>query len=233
MRSWIGTGVTVLVLVFVMVFAWRVVHYANLIQEGRFETQGLSFVDELTISEAALAVPITDGAYDVVTEDDPQLGSPDARVTIVEFADFGCPYSRKSSFVLRSLAQQYSEDVRYIYRDFPIVELHPQAERAAEAAECANVQGKFWEYHDKLYLNQTDLSDARLIEYAREVNLDADAFANCLESGQFEAEVAEDYAAGIEAGVRGTPTFFINGNQIPGSIPEDVLDAVIQNILES
>ena len=167
----------------------------------------------------------------MVTDNDPSLGSPDAKVTIVEFADFGCPYSRKSSYVIRALARKYGDEVRFIYRDFPITELHPQAKQTAQAANCAGDQDKFWEYHDKVYLNQNDLSDEKLVEFAEEINLDMDEFQSCFEEGAFTEEIDEDYQDGFDAGVRGTPTFFINGNRVPGSIPEDILDTLIQRIL--
>src|SRR4029079_17144765 len=97
-------------------------------------------------------------------------------VTIVEFADFGCPYSRASSFIMRSLARKYGDQIRYVYRDFPIEELHPGATLAAEAGDCAQEQNKFWEFHDKLYLNQTDLRQERLVQLAQEKNMNVEPF---------------------------------------------------------
>jgi len=222
---------TVAVLALLAGLTWRTVYYARLIQTGQLTRGDLAFLDAYSPSTAAAATPLPQGEIDVTSPDDPSIGSPDAKVTIVEFADFGCPYSRESSFVVRSLAQKYGDDVHFIYRDFPIVELHTDAEIAAEAGECADEQGKFWEYHDKLYLNQTDLSEDHLIDLARETNLDVAAFTYCLKSGRYEKEVEEDMTAGVAAGVHGTPTFFINGNRIPGAIPENILDALIQRAL--
>ncbi len=231
LRSWIGTVVTLLVLVFILIFTWRVLHYASLLRSGELTVDDLAFVQELSISKEALQTPIPDGDFDVATDDDPSLGSEDAEITIVEFADFGCPYSRKSSYIIRALARKYEDKVRFVYRDFPIDELHPEARLAAEAGNCAADQGKFWEYHDKLYQNQTDLSENKLMQFAKELDLDTNKFQSCLQSGRHAQEVEEDYQDGLDAGVRGTPTFFINGNRIPGSIPEDVLDAIIQRLL--
>lgn len=231
MRNWIATGITLAVLLAIGLFTYRIVYFVNLINSGELRIEDLRFGQARTLSSALAAAPVPDGEFDVASEDDPRLGNADARVEIIEFADFGCPFSRKSSFVIRALAQKYGDRISYQYRDFPIVEIHPHAQLAAEAGECARLQDKFWEYHDKLYLNQFDHSRDRLITYAKEINMDTNAFAKCLDGGIFKQEVLEDYADGVEAGVRGTPTFFINGNRIPGSIPERDLEAIIENVL--
>lgn len=232
-HNWIAVAATLLVLAALCLFTWRVVYYAQLIRSGDISGSDLSFLSSYTVNTALASTPLPDGQFDVRSADDPSLGSADATVQIVEFADFGCPYSRESSFVMRALAAAYGDKIHYEYRDFPITELHPQAEHAAEAAQCAAAQGKFWEYHDKLYVNQTDLRDEQLVQYAEELNLDTDAFAKCLSSGQFHDEVTADYNDGAAAGVRGTPTFFVNGNRIPGSIPQDVLTQLIDRALVS
>jgi len=231
-RNIIATLATLVVLAALSFFAWRVLHFVNLINAGEFTIDDFAFVQDYTFDEEVMLLPMPQGEFDVVDANDPSLGSPGAKVTIVEFADFGCPYSRKSSFVLRALARKYGDQVNYIYRDFPIEEIHPGATLASEAGECAKNQNKFWEFHDKLYLNQSDISREALLDYAAQINLDVDAFEGCLSARVFEEEVAEDYQAGLDAGVRGTPTFFINGNRVPGSIPEDILDGIIQGIIE-
>jgi protein-disulfide isomerase len=233
-RSIIATIFTLLFLVGVGWFAWRVYYYADQIKSGKLSAEELEFSDQQSINRqlASMPLPSDDGRVRPETQDQPSLGSPEAAVTIVEFADFGCPYSRESSFVVRGLAQRYGDRVHYVYRDFPVTELHPRAKDAAQAAECARDQGKFWQYHDKLYQNQTRLSDAALSQYARQINLDMDQFKECIESDKHMEEVESDYQAGIDAGVRGTPTFFINGIRIPGSIPEETLDILINRLLE-
>ncbi|MBI4256877.1 DsbA family protein [Candidatus Uhrbacteria bacterium] len=230
-RGVIATIGTLAVLVVLGIFVVRVVYYTKLIRSGELDPSSLSFTSAYSVSAALAGQPIEDGTFDLATVYDPSLGSRTAAVTIVEFADFGCPYSRESSFVIRELALQYPEDVRFIYRDFPLSDIHPIAQKAAEAGECAQDQGKFWEYHDKLYQNQNDLTQDRLVEFAAELNMNAYQFETCLDSGRYADEVIEDYQAGVEAGVRGTPTFFINGNRIAGAIPKDILDAVIQSVL--
>ncbi|OGL95426.1 hypothetical protein A2348_02150 [Candidatus Uhrbacteria bacterium RIFOXYB12_FULL_58_10] len=232
-RNAVAAVVTVLVLTLLSGFAWRVYHYASLIQSGELTEADLVFTQRYTASEAIASAPISEGEFDVVTSDDPSLGSENAALTIVEFADFGCPYSREESFVVRSMAALFGDRVRIVYRDFPILELHPEALAASEAAECAAEQGRFWEYHDKLYANQTDHSDDALIRYATELNLNAGEFKRCLSSNRNLREIDEDYADGVEAGVRGTPTFFFNGIRIPGAIPEDTFMKLIERFTVS
>lgn len=229
-RSWVAGIATLVVLLLLGIFVARVWYYAGALRSGTLDASAFNFIGSQTLSATLAAQPVKDGTFDVATTDDPRLGRADAPVTIVEFADFGCPYSRESSFVVRELAAKYPEFVRFIYRDFPIVELHPIAQKAAEAAQCAQDQGTFWEYHDKLYQNQNDLSEDRLVEFATELNMNTFQFESCLSSGRYADEVIEDYQAGVAAGVRGTPTFFINGNRIAGAIPKEILEALIQSV---
>jgi protein-disulfide isomerase len=230
-RSLIAAAITIVVLVLLAIFVWRVLYFSELIRSGDISGSGLSFTEEFSTSVVLASQPVADGTFAVTTTDDPSLGNLEAPVIIVEFADFGCPYSRESSFVVRELATQYPDKVRFVYRDFPLTELHPIAQKAAEAGECAQDQGMFWEYHDKLYQNQSTLTESRLVEFAVELNMNSYQFELCLNSGRYANEVLGDYEDGLEAGVRGTPTFFINGNRIAGAIPQDILDALIQSIL--
>ena len=226
-----ATVITIFVLGIVGVFAWRVLYFVELLRSGDLTAEDLSFVSEQSLSAQLAALPLVEGKIDVESDDDPSIGQRAAAVTIVEFGDFGCPYSRASSFVVRALARTHRDNVRLIYRDFPIDELHPDARLAAEAGGCANEQGKFWEYHDKVYVNQTDLRKEKLVQFAQELDLQMDKFRVCLESGRYAAEVRDDYASGVAAGVRGTPTFFVNGVRIPGAIPEEVFEKLIRNFL--
>ncbi|NQV90385.1 DsbA family protein [Candidatus Uhrbacteria bacterium] len=230
-RSWVATIVTLFVLALLGLFASRILYYADLIRSGEIDSRTLDFTQSFSTSSTLASQAIVDGAFDLTTTDDPSLGKTSAPIVIVEFADFGCPYSQESSYVVRELALKYPDSIQFIYRDFPLTELHPIAQKAAEAGECADDQGKFWEYHDKLYQNQNSLTEDRLVEFAESLNMNVFQFESCMKSGRYTAEVLEDYQAGIEAGVRGTPTFFINGNRIPGSIPADIFEALIQSVL--
>lgn len=232
-RLW-PTLVFVAVLVLAGIFAWRVFSLYRQIQTGEINP-ALGYTSSsftpATESFRALAKTGSSTTVAVATKDDPSLGSPQAPLTIVEFADFGCPWSQEVSTVLSAIARQYSDKVQIIYRDFPMDDLHPQARLAAEAGECAKAQGKFWEMHDVMFTNQNDLSSTALMGYAEEAGLNTQAFATCLNSGTFTAEVLADVAAGQQAGVVGTPTFFFNGVKVEGSIPFSIFDALVNAFL--
>ena len=155
----------------------------------------------------------------VTFETAPIWGPTNAKVTIVEFSDFQCPYCEifyKQTYPL--IKQKYGDKIRFAYRHFPIPSLHPDAERAALAAECANEQGKFWDYHDALFGNQQDLSRDALIKYAGQVKVtNIQQFTSCLDTQKYMTKVQTDVNAGMGYYVSGTPTFFINGNILVGA----------------
>jgi protein-disulfide isomerase len=231
-RSWIATAVTLIVLTFLIVFAARVYSYVQKIQNGEIDLSTYNFVNRFTGDLALSSAPIGTGTFDVLSTDDPTLGNPDARLTIVEFADFQCPYSQEASRTMRELASKYPDDLFYVYRDLPLTDIHPLSVMAALAGQCAHEQDKFWEYHDKVYQNQLSLTEESFLAFARELNLNSQQFSTCLTSERYKDEVAEDLEAGIEAGVRGTPTFFVNGNRIPGAIPGEVMEAIVQSVIQ-
>lgn len=151
--------------------------------------------------------------------DDPSFGPADAPVQIVAFEDFQCPYCGKEFPIIRVVRELANNgDVHFVYRDFPLSDLHANAQKAAEAGQCAFAQGKFWEFHDVLFTQQDRLSIADLEKVATIIGLDAQLFNECLESGEYEQEVLSDFADGVALGVAGTPTFFFNGNRVSGVI---------------
>ncbi len=150
---------------------------------------------------------------------DPSLGNPQASLQIVEFSDFQCPYCAQAHSIIKQLLRSYPNDVYFIYRDFPIIDIHPQAQLAAEAAQCAFDQEKFWEYHDLLFQNQDKLDLGYLLIYAQRLNLDLEKFTSCLEIGKYRNEVQQDMSDAYDLGVRATPTFFINGQKLEGVVP--------------
>jgi protein-disulfide isomerase len=170
--------------------------------------------------------------FNVLAEDSPSLGSKSAPVTIVEFSDFECSLSRQAFPIIREMVSIYGNNLRYIYRHFPLDSIHPDAFNAALAAECANEQGKFWAYHDKLFLNQDKLDIDSLKSYAVETGLDAARFNNCLDGGQYREKINRDLSDGIFAGVGGTPTWFIDGVKVEGVIPADVFRKIIDEQIE-
>jgi protein-disulfide isomerase len=156
--------------------------------------------------------------------DAPMLGSADAPVTIVEFSDYQCPFCQRFfATTLPVLRRDYidSGKVRYVFRDYPIDQLHPQARKAAEAAHCAGERGKYWEMHDALFRNSGALAPPQLAEHARAVGLDGAKFEECLSSGRHSARVQRGLVDGAAAGVQGTPGFVI-GRTKAGVVVEGV-----------
>ena len=146
-------------------------------------------------------------------------GPGDAPVTIVEFTDFQCPYCKGVVPTLKELVTKYSDQVRWVFRDFPIAQLHPDAQLVHEAARCAGEQGKFWLYHDLAFEKAPAATPAHLRQYAAEVGLEAAAFSQCLDSHKHAPAVAADIETGAKLGITGTPTFFINGAILVGNQP--------------
>jgi len=175
--------------------------------------------------------------------DAPVLGRADAPVTLVEFSDYQCPYCRIFfSDTLPTLKREYIDTgkLRYVFRDYPLDQMHPQARKAAEAAHCAGEQGKYWEMHDLLFQNQQTLASPQLSEHARNLGLDGATFDACLESAKYAARVKESQSNGAEAGVRGTPGFIlaktqpgdsVEGTPVRGAQPIDAFRKLIDQIL--
>ncbi len=159
----------------------------------------------------------------------PVRGSPDAKVTIVEFSDFECPFCQRAEPTVRQVMNDYAGKVRLVYMQFPL-SFHPNAQKAAEANECAGDQGKFWEYHDKLF-DSARLDAPSLKSQAAALGLDVVKFNSCLDSGANAAKVAAMQGMGSQNGVSGTPTFFINGQPLVGAQPYSNFKAVLDQQL--
>jgi predicted DsbA family dithiol-disulfide isomerase/Skp family chaperone for outer membrane proteins len=165
---------------------------------------------------------------EVATAGYPSRGPAGAPVTIVEFSDFECPFCGGLYPTLKTIEAAYPDTVRLVYRQFPLRNIHPHAEKAAEASLCANEQGHFWDMHDSMFGNQQQLTVAALKKRAADLKLDAAAFDACLDSGRETAAIDKDMAEGAGAGVTGTPTMFINGRFLPGNRPY----ADIKNLID-
>jgi protein-disulfide isomerase len=165
-----------------------------------------------------------------VSADGPSRGPANAAVTIVEFSDFECPFCKRAAATIDQIMERHKDHVRLVFRHYPLPS-HQNARRAAEAATCANRDGKFWAYHDLLFRNQNALGDDDLKKYAREAGLDEAAFAACLSSGTASAVVDKDTADGEAVGVNGTPAFFINGRPLSGAQPYNVFEEAIEEAL--
>jgi protein-disulfide isomerase len=162
--------------------------------------------------------------------DSPARGSQDALVTIVEWADFQCPYSARVTPTLAALLQTYPREVRLVFKHAPL-ENHPNALPAALAAEAAKAQGKFWEFHDLAFQHQADLSPGKYEEWARELHLNLDQFRKDRDAPETHARVLADAGYGAKVGVNGTPTFFIDGRQLVGAQPVESFRALVEDEL--
>ncbi len=161
-----------------------------------------------------------------IPADSPAFGPATAKVTIVEWSDFECPFCSRVGPTLAKIKEAYPKDVRVVFRHQPL-SFHANAKLAAEAAHAAHEQGKFWEYHDKLFANQKALDRASLEKYAQELGLNVSKFKAALDQGKFKAKVEADAAAGVAVGANGTPTFFINGREFVGAQPFESFKRVI------
>lgn len=232
-HRWWPALVTFLVLLVVALFVWRILYYFDLIKSGQVAETRLEQARNMTVSQlSAAAAATSDQVIDFSLAEEPALGNPAAALKIVMFGDFACPYSQQTAFTIRSLASQYNDKFYFVYKDFPLLDLHPESELASEAAACAQDQGKFWEMHDKLYQNQSDLSQTSLVEYARTLGLDMGKFISCLNSGTKKSEIEADMVEGLQAGVYGTPTLFLGDQRVEGVIPADLLRGVIEKMSE-
>ena len=174
---------------------------------------------------AVLVVPV--GATDHTR------GPATAPVTLVEYGDFECPHCRRAYPILKEVQSRLGSRLRFVFRNFPLTKVHEHAEHAAEVAEAAAAQGRFWEMHDRLFERQFALEDEHLIEYAQELGLDAARVARELAAHTYQARVRDDFIGGVRSGANGTPTFFINGIRFDGSWDEDTLTAALEDAARS
>lgn len=157
--------------------------------------------------------------YDIPTDGFPSLGPDDAKIVIVEFSDFQCPYCRRfHQETYRALLDAYPGQIRFVYRNLPLTQIHPNAMGAAVASLCANDQSAYWDYHDKLFSSET-LGEEAYIQYATDLGLDVDKFTACLSSGEHDKFIQDDMDFSLGLGVQSTPTFFVNGLAIVGAQP--------------
>ncbi|HJQ84328.1 MAG TPA: thioredoxin domain-containing protein [Candidatus Binatia bacterium] len=157
-------------------------------------------------------------------------GGAKAPITIIEFSDYECPFCKRAETVVDQVMKTYGDKIRLVFRDYPLP-MHERARPAADAANCANAQGKFWEFHAKLFANQSALGDDKLKEYAKELGLDAAKFDQCLATKPHKAAIDKDIEDGAKVGVNGTPAFFVNGRMLSGAQPFEKFKEVIDEEL--
>lgn len=173
-----------------------------------------------------------------VNADDYVRGNPDAPITIVEYSDLECPFCKQFHSTLQQALTDYGDQVRWVYKHFPLDALHSKADKEAEAAECAGELGgseKFWAYIDRIFAvtpSNNGLDLALLPQIAKEVGLDQGAFEGCLNSGKYAEKVESQYQSGLRLGVNGTPGSFVNGTPVRGALPYENLKAIIEAELQ-
>lgn len=229
-RENVVNGVLGLQLVLLAVFGWQLVSIKKDLAGGASAPKVVAKTQtqptNANPAEAAGPVDIT------VTTADHIRGGDNAKVTIVEYSDFECPFCEAVHPTIKQVMDTYGDDVRLVYRHYPL-SFHPQAQKAAEASECAADQGKFWEFHDTMFDNQALLQGGvtQLKKWAADLRLNTAKFNNCLDSGEKATIVADDASGGSAIGVTGTPGFFINGISVVGAQPFSTFKQVIDQEL--
>jgi protein-disulfide isomerase len=175
---------------------------------------------------------LLDDPVPIPTLGSPAMGPANARITLVEFSDFQCPYCSKAVVQINATLKAYPNDVRLIFKQYPLMELHPAAAISAAAALAAHQQGKFWQMHDVMFANRPKLSRQSILAWAKEIGLDMNRFTADLDSDATKKAVLRDQADGDKAGVEGTPTVFINGQRYNGDLAPDAIKPVIENELK-
>jgi protein-disulfide isomerase len=168
-----------------------------------------------------------------VGQRDHRRGPENAAVTLVEYGDYECPHCGKAYPIVKEIERRLGDQLRFVFRNFPLTQSHPHAEHAAEAAEAAAGQGKFWEMHDSLFEHQQALDDANLVHYAVALHLDQETFVREMTEHVHANRVHEDFLSGVRSGVNGTPTFFINGVRHDDSYDLETLLAAIEAAMSS
>src|SRR4051812_1278721 len=173
------------------------------------------------VASSQLAIPVGSA--------DHAVGPASAVVTLVEYGDYECPSCGQAYPIVKELVNRLARELRFVFRNFPLSTVHRYAEHAAESAEAAAAQGRFWEMHDILFENQDALEDEDLIRYAAALGLDESQFIADLSQHVYAARVREDFMGGVRSGVNGTPTFFINGGRHDGPFDFDTLSEAVEN----
>jgi protein-disulfide isomerase len=158
-------------------------------------------------------------------------GPEEAPVTLVEYGDYECPHCGRAYPIVKQLQKRFGKKLRFVFRNFPLKEIHPHAWEAAEVAECAGAQDRFWEMHDAIFENQQNLSNQTLVDLAHQLKLDVQAVAKSLKAGDFTDRIQADFSGGVRSGVNGTPTFFINGERHDADFALETLTAALSDAM--
>jgi protein-disulfide isomerase len=202
----------------------------NYLSQERIDAVRREYLETLKL-KTAVRVLLEPPRQTVASADSPSRGSATAPIELIEFSDFQCPFCLRANPTVQQVLTTYGDRIRFVYRHFPLPN-HPNARPAAEASACAAEQGKFWPYYDRLFAGQSGLTDAELKQHAVALGLDAAKFNTCVDTRKFKTLVDADLQAGQEAGVNGTPAFFINGRMLSGAQPYDAFKKIIDEELK-
>ncbi len=210
------------ILLFILNFATTFLKYKNALENGDIVSSTVAggysqYNGKFSVKEE----PVDRKQLELI--DRPFLGPNNAVMTIVEFADFSCPNCQVFDPTLRNFIKDNQDKVKLIFRNFPITDNYLMA----QASYCANDQNKFWQMHDKLFSDQSDFSREKINSLAEELNMNMDIFSQCVDSGKYNTKISQDIETGLKAGVKGTPTIFVNGNKFQGVVPRDVLKQIL------
>jgi len=201
----------------------------TLLIRQRMDLAHAALIDKLK-AKAGVTVTLEPPRQAVASAGHAAQGPKDAPIELIEFSDFQCPYCQRANPTVQQVLKTYGDRIHFVYRHYPLPN-HPNARPAAEAAACAHEQDRFWPYHDRLFENTSRLTDADLKEHASAVGLDTGRFNECFDGRRFKDQVEQDIKEGNEAGVTGTPAFFINGRALEGSQPFEAFKSVIEEEL--
>jgi protein-disulfide isomerase len=201
----------------------------SLLAQERVETARASFVESLK-AKTNITILLDPPRFEVADGGRPARGPAKAPIEVIEFSDFQCPFCQRANPTVEQVLKTYGDKIKFVYRHYPLPN-HPNARPAAEASACAEVQGKFWEYHDRLFANAAGLTDPDLKAHAAALGLDTAKFNTCFDNRQQKAGIDKDMADGEAIGVTGTPAFFINGRSVEGAQPFEAFKRVIDEEL--
>jgi protein-disulfide isomerase len=201
----------------------------SLLIQNRMDTARTAFLDVLK-QRTRVVMSLEPPRFPMTNGGRPVLGPKDAPIEMIEFSDFQCPFCQRANPTVEQVLKTYGAQIRFSYRHYPLPN-HPNARQAAEAAACAEEQGKFWEYHDRLFANSSKLTDPDLKAHAAAIGLNTAQFNTCVDTHKHKSDVDADIAAADAVGVNGTPAFFINGRSIDGAQSFDVFKKIIDEEL--
>jgi len=216
-KNWWGITIVVFLTIFLIFLVAFGFYFFDLVKNAKKE------IDQQKLN-------LTGQKYEAEGRDNYWLGSPKAKIVIVEFGDFACPVCEKSFSTIREISLKYKNDIKFIWRDYPVVQSYSAA--LALTARCAGEQGLFWPMHDKLFRNQGVNTADQFIALANQIGADLNRFKDCLTKQKYLTQIQQDAAEAVKFDIKGTPTWFINGYKVEGEIPYNLFMQMIENIIE-